>query len=527
MLEAKRAVSLATLLLRLAVVAATHALRRRRGRGSAPEVFGASLRRGLESLGLTYLKLGQFLAIRHDLLPEPVTGELERLFEKAPPIRYEEALGVIEEQFGRTVKVLFRTFEDEPLASASVAQVHAAVTHAGERVAVKVQRPGIRRIFAADMRNMRRLAGVLDAVGCLGTFSLSETVEQFERYTARELDFVTEGKTADRLREKASRGMVVPRVHWDLSGERVLTLDRIDGVSLVRVIETMSRGGERSIRAEMPAFDRVQALDNLTTAALHQLFAVGFFHGDPHPGNVFVLADNSVAFLDFGIFGELNDHERIRFRDYTYALAAGDAIDAFRHLSEIYSAGAESDPVAFRRETVEMLRRWYAANRDSSASSRERHIGNAFDAMVGIVRRHGYRSQMKYLLFWRALIVLDSIALRVDPGYDLATKLRSFFISQVDLPVEIHKAVKEGVRDALACRSALRERSLEAGSGEGILRIFEAYTARGRRSSTSRGVAAAILCVALSAVWGGGTALAVVTATVLFMAAQAARKAAA
>src|SRR5688572_2727699 len=162
--------------------------------------IGIRVRRAFERLGVTYVKLGQFLAMRFDILPEDVCRELAKLFDAVPPMKAALVLRAIEEEFGEPADTLFAEFREEPLAAASIAQVHRAVLQSGEVVAVKVQRPRIREIFAADIRNLRRLAYAGDVLRILGPQSMVEAVEEFQRFTSREMDFLTEANTAQKLR---------------------------------------------------------------------------------------------------------------------------------------------------------------------------------------------------------------------------------------------------------------------------------------------------------------------------------------
>jgi ubiquinone biosynthesis protein len=168
-------------------------------------------------------------------------------------------------------------------------------------------------------------------------------------------------------------------------------------------------------------------LSNLTYASLYQLFVTGFFHGDPHPGNIIVQHDNRVGFVDFGIFGELNDYQRELLANYTASLALGHIGQCYRHIASIYFPTERSDEQSFARDVQDTLRAWCHASASYHASSKDRHIGGAFDAMVRIVYRHHYRASLGYLLFWRAIIVLDSVAIRLQPAFDLAHQARRFF----------------------------------------------------------------------------------------------------
>jgi ubiquinone biosynthesis protein len=386
-----------------------------------------TLRRAMERLGLTYLKLGQFLAIRHDLLPPEFIKELTHLFEDVQPLSFAEVKTTIETAFGEELHTLFLNFEEVPIAAASIAQVHRARLPGEQVVAVKVQRPGIAAIFEADIAILRLLAKSADQIGLLGNLSVLEIVEQFAVYTRREFDFRIEASTAERLRRQAPPGCRILRIFRLLTCENVLTMDFIEGLSLASICTLTESKNEALLAAWLPNFNRRQMLRTLTRTSLHQFFVTGIFHGDPHPGNILVREDNSIAPLDFGIFGTLSAPSQALLARYAECLATGQIAESFRHLSRIYIASTKSDPRAFRNEAIAALRAWTEASRDPVAPMAARHLGGSFTAMIGVVRRHHYWTAMDYLLFWRAMIVLDSIALRIDPEFDITAEMRSFF----------------------------------------------------------------------------------------------------
>ena len=288
--------------------------RLRNGRGGAAQAEAANdpgvrLRLALEALGMTYLKLGQYLAMRQDLISADLSRELQKLFERVTPASFEDVRGMVEAELGGPIEQFYREFRREPIAAASVAQVHEAQLLNGQRVAVKVQRPDVRRIFYADIRNLRRFAALIDASGLTGTVPIQGLVDEFAAWTERELDFALEGATADRLRANALPFEYSPLVYWELTTPRVLTMELIEALSVAEIARLFEAGGEAAIRARLPNLDLRLALKHFATACLHQIFDKRFFHGDPHPGNIMIRDDNTVVFVDFGIFGELSSYE--------------------------------------------------------------------------------------------------------------------------------------------------------------------------------------------------------------------------
>ncbi len=396
-------------------------------RPSSARNYAEPIRQALEEMGLTYLKLGQYLAMRFDLLPKEVCEELDKLFEGVVPLPLDEVRRVVESELGGSLEAFYSEFEKKHLAAASVAQVHTAWTLDGEKVAVKVQRPGIERIFESDMRVLGLLAEMADYFKVFGLLSVRGVVEEFAVWTRREFNFILEGKTADRLSRHVTPHEVVPLVHWNLTTAKVITFEFIEGVSMARIAKLLDEGGIARVREELPNIDLEEALNNVANASLNQLFVTGFFHGDPHPGNILVQHDNSVAFVDFGIFGELTPYQRELLAKHIESLAMGNFVASFRYYAKLAIPTEESRMREFEKEGVEVLQRWFQASQNPDTPPEERHLGRVSGEMASVVRRSRVIMGAETLLFWRAINALDSTALRLMETYDLVAELRRFF----------------------------------------------------------------------------------------------------
>jgi ubiquinone biosynthesis protein len=394
---------------------------------SGPASIAVPMRQAMEEMGLTYLKLGQYLAMRFDLLPEEVCEEMNHLFEEVKPLSFEQVRRTVETELGGRLEEFYAEFGERHVAAASVAQVHVARTLDGVKVAVKVQRPGIERTFESDMRVLGLLASLADYLRVFGNLSVKGVVDQFSTWTRRELNFLTEGETADRLRRHATAHEVVPFVFWELTTRRVITFEFIEGVSMSQVAKMLDEGGLPRVREKLPKVEIEEALTNLSHASLRQLFVTGFFHGDPHPGNILLLEDNSVAFVDFGIFGELTPFQRELLAKHIESLAMGDFRASFRYYASLATPTEETDIRAFEDEGAEVLRRWYHASQNPDAPAEARHLGRVSGEMTSVVRRGRVLMGAETLLFWRAINALDSTALLLSPTFDLLAVLRRFF----------------------------------------------------------------------------------------------------
>ena len=423
-LDIKRLAAVLRVILKFAASPALRKLLRLPSAGATP---AERMRLALEELGLTYLKFGQYLATRFDILPEEVCRQLNRLFENATPLSYDEVTAVVEGELHRPIGEIFAFFDPLPIASASVAQVHEARSHSDEHLAVKIQRPGIEKLFMADVRNLRRLAAVADAMGLLGKVSARELVREFSKWTLRELDFRIEGHTAEALRRTATPNEIVPRIQWELTTARVLTMEFLEGVSLAKIADLIDAGKMDEIRALLPHMQFAEAGRNLATASLHQFFVTGFFHGDPHPGNILIRDDNTVGFVDFGISGELTDYEREILAAHVENIAFGNVNESFRYYRKFLFPTDDTDLKNFAIEGKSVLRRLYRGLQNPSAPIRERHLGRYWGEMFGVIRRNRLRMSTDTLLFWRALNTLDSSAVRLSSVFDLGAELRYFF----------------------------------------------------------------------------------------------------
>ncbi len=260
------------------------------------------LRLALESLGPIFVKFGQLLSVRPDLIPEDVSEELAKLQDNVPPFPWEEVVATLERAYGRPHTEVFATFASVPIASASVAQVHFATLPDGREVAVKILRPGIREVIAQDVGLMQALAGIVERVFPEGRrLRPREVVVEFEHTIAAELDLIREAASASQLRRNFADGrlLIVPEVYWDWCNRDVMVMQRIDGIPVNAVAQLREQG----IDIPRLARDGVEIF-------FTQVFRDGFFHADMHPGNIFVARDGRYCGVDFGIMGTLSDADK-------------------------------------------------------------------------------------------------------------------------------------------------------------------------------------------------------------------------
>ncbi|HBT49715.1 MAG: 2-polyprenylphenol 6-hydroxylase [Caldanaerobacter subterraneus] len=266
---------------------------------------GERLRLALEELGPTFIKMGQILSTRPDILPKDVIKELEKLQDKVPAFSFDEVKSVIQNEFGESLEEAYAEFEPTPLAAASIAQVHKALLWSGKTVVVKVQRPGIEKIIAQDMRILEDIAKFVDNHTKYGKiYNFTKMVEDFKKRLEEELDFRIEGENAEKFKKNflKDKKVKIPSIIWTHTTRRVLTMEYIGGIPL-NDFNAIDEAG----------LDRGAIARNLAKSVLNQILRDGFFHGDPHPGNIMVLEDGTIAFLDFGMVGSLSPERKRQF----------------------------------------------------------------------------------------------------------------------------------------------------------------------------------------------------------------------
>lgn len=276
---------------------------------------GMRLAQALQKLGPSYIKLGQSLSTRSDLIGEEIAMDLSNLRDALLPFPTEQVHQIIEEDFGASTEQLFKRFEDEPVAAASIAQVHFATTKKNKRVAVKVLRPNIRDDFARDIELFEWIAELISMRPEAARFKPKEVVQTFAESVQMELDLRFEASASAELREnmKNDERFVVPAVHWELTSDRLLVLDRIDGTK-ISDLKALKKQGH----------DFQQLVTTAAEAFFNQVFRDGYFHADLHPGNLFVLKDGRIAVVDFGIMGRVSWQERLYLAEILRGFLQGD-----------------------------------------------------------------------------------------------------------------------------------------------------------------------------------------------------------
>jgi ubiquinone biosynthesis protein len=410
--------------------------------------FPVQLRRRLEILGPTYIKLGQILALRRDLLPESITEELKNLLDRLPVVSFPRYLELIAADLKQPVDAMFSSIDPHPIGSASIAQTHRATTVEGDSVILKVVKPGIRETLLRDARLLKWLGSFLQIF--LERYQPRQVIREFVDYTAREVDLRREADNAETFAAnfRDVPDIVFPRIYRRYSGRGVLTMEFLDGFK-----PTAPQA------QELTAAERDRLVDLGAAAIIRMLYKDGFFHADLHPGNLLILPGKGgaergsprVGFIDLGMVGRFDGDLRRTLLYYYYTLVMGDAEGAARYLAAIARAGAGSDPVGFRREVTEILHRWH-----QNANFREFSLAQLIMYSVNLGAHYRMYFPVEMVLMVKALVTFEGVGQILKPGLDVAAvsqaHVNKIFLAQFS-PLRI---AKEGMRGAPEVIEALR-----------------------------------------------------------------------
>ena len=389
------------------------------------------LRLFLQHLGGAWIKVGQALALRFDLLPREYCLELLKLLSENPAIDYALVRQVIEEDLGQPPEMLFASFEVSPLATASIAQVHAATTESGLSLAIKVQRPDALRLFEADFRVIRIAVGLIGIFDAFGGLSLRAFVDEFERYTREELDFVNEARNGYRLWLN-SRGdplQVCPTIHFEFCSKRVLAMQRLVGEPLLALLK--SEGRSRDPGVSVSPNGEIRAIShNLFWCMCNQIFRDGFFHADPHPANIFVLAENRIGFVDFGATGRLPADLRASIVRHVIHLYRGDFERSVKEIVRLLVPTQGTDLQMVHRDLVLAFEHFRYGTSDQGANRRQL-TSELFVNTMSIARRNRVLMPQTMALYYKAVLMLDAILGELSPAYDALGDLYRFFVQAV------------------------------------------------------------------------------------------------
>jgi len=368
------------------------------------EPLGVRLRMVLEELGPTFIKFGQLLSSRADMLPRDVLEEMEKLQDDVPPFAYEEVQEILDRELGGASKV-FASIDKKPLAAASIGQVHRARLKTGESVIIKVQRPGIEELVEADLVVLANLASWFESHFPETRFyQPAEFVRQFGQTLRRELDFLHEARSAERFRKnfQGDKTIYVPKVYPEFTTKHVLVMEYIEGVKLTRC-------------ASFPLSRRKKIVERGSRAVLKEVLVFGFFQGDPHPGNLLVMKNDVIGVVDFGMTGFIDAPTREKTADFFAALIQKDTQKLVDYFLSAGVISPDSNVEEFKSDLTEVIEQYY------DFPIQEMRLDEIVRDLAALIRTYKVRMHPKAMLLLRLLVTLEGVGRRLYPEFNTVT----------------------------------------------------------------------------------------------------------
>jgi len=370
------------------------------------------LRLAFEELGTTFIKLGQLLSTRPDFIPPEYLNELAKLQDEVPPFSFAEVEEIFLAETGQKPSELFYRIEEHPVAAASIGQVHRASLKDGQDVVVKVQRPDIEQVITVDLEILNHIASLMEMyVVEMQGHRPTAVVEEFARTLSNEIDYTVEISHIQRFARQfeGNETIYVPKVYRELSSERILTMENIKGVKASRVETLLQQGVDLPLVAQRG-----------TNLIMEQIFVHGFFHADPHPGNIFILPDNVICFIDFGMMGRLSRQNREDFTDLLLNIIAKNERKVTEGVLKLTYQYAEVDREALSRDLSAMLDRYlYLPLKDMEA-------GKIFQSLMELVSQHRIYFKPNLYLMMKALSTAETVGQMLDPDLELISLAEPF-----------------------------------------------------------------------------------------------------
>ena len=383
----------------------------------------------LEELGPTFIKFGQVMSTRADLIPIELIHELEKLQDSVPPFSGEKAVNLVEQELGKPISEVFESISHSPLAAASIAQVHKAIFIEGEEVVVKVQRPGIDRTIETDLEIMFHLAMIMEKhVQEMRSLNIVKVVEEFERAIHKELNFAIEASNLERFGNnfKKDPNIYVPKCYRNYSTKKILTMEYIEGIKISDIESIKANGLDQQIIARRGA-----------DLVLKQIFEFGFFHADPHPGNVLILPENVICFLDYGMMGTLTRTTRELITSMTAGAINRDTDKIIRNLLRLCESDGEVKTQKLELQITELIDRYF------NQSLEQMDMAALVNDLMRFFPENNLKMPSDLYLLGRSMLLLQGNGEILDPDFNVAIHIEPYLKKMIRERLHIRKIAKD------------------------------------------------------------------------------------
>lgn len=369
------------------------------------KTYAERIRIFIEEMGTTFIKLGQIASTRGDLLPQDLIKELEKLQSHVSPFPASEARNLIEQSLEAKIDDIFMIFDDVPVGSASIGQVHRAMLHTGEDVAVKVQRPNIEKTVRTDLEILRHLAVLAESnLEWARNYQVTDMIEEFSDALINELDYTIEARNVERIGKTHRHDSTVriPEIYWDYSTKNVMVMDFIKGTPI-----------NQFDKMDQLNINRSKVADTLAKSIFKQIFEEGYFHGDPHPGNVSVLDDGTVVFLDFGMIGRLTSDLKSNFGSLLISLMRKDSDGVVKAIVKMGVVPSDVSMRDLNREAEIMRDKYY------DVPLAKLNFSDAVNDLFGISNKYKIKLPQDFTILAKTLLTLESVVSQLDPDFSI------------------------------------------------------------------------------------------------------------
>lgn len=367
---------------------------------------GERIRFTLEELGPTFIKFGQILSTRYDILPNDIVDELSKLQDEITPFDLDTAKNIIKNELGKELEDIFVEFQEEPIATASIGQVYRGKLKNGDKVVIKIQRPNIETIIKQDIDILYTLAKMFDdLLKKKIVINARDIVEEFSYFIKKELDYTYEAQNCERFRMhfKNDKRVVIPKIYWKYTTKKVLVMEEIKGVKVSNIDEIDEIGFNKRKLSELGA-----------KIFLEQIFIHGFFHGDPHPGNILILSEDKISFIDFGVVGYLDN---LTFEFITTLLKAAIDRDTDKIVESLYKMNAisdETDEVGLKKEL------FFIVNHYFNLPINKINFGEVLNEIMSIAYKYKLRMPSQLILLIKSIITIEGTGKKLNPQFNLS-----------------------------------------------------------------------------------------------------------
>ena len=385
--------------------------RKKKDDGSDEEVDLSGLREAMEELGPAFIKLGQLLASRPDMIGQEIADDLKKLRDNTPTTPFDQMREVLETELGRPLEEIYSEFNEEPLGSASIGQVYkATLKETGQEVAVKIQKPNIYNIIVADVKILNNLAGKADKyITKTRTYNLPAIMKEFERSIFKELNYMEEVTNIQKITNnfKDDENISIPQAFKDCCTSKVITMELVDGYEIAELFDKQIEG-----------IDNKEIAKIAVQSYLKQILLDGFFHADPHPGNMFVTKDGKVAYIDWGMVGIITEEFKGNLAQLILILLSGNSKKLIKQLIYMKIITPEQNTPEFQEDIEDLLNKYLGVDLDQ--------MEGVFSNLMNVMIKHNIVLPREFVMIGRGFILLEDTGSRLDPSFNLTTELEKF-----------------------------------------------------------------------------------------------------